>query len=77
MFGQSITGNLADDVKKGLASVIGIHVRGFGDHVGKRIRILSADIQEKEEDATKLEVKVVCEIDVEKGKPMCMYCFRI
>lgn len=68
MYGQSIAGNASDIVKRGIASVIGVHIRGYSDYIGKRIRILSADIQKKPEDEDKIEGKVICELDVVEGE---------
>ena len=67
MYNQNISGNTSEEVKMGLASVIGVHIRGYNDNIGSRIKIISADVQEKAEEPQKLEGKVVCELTVEKG----------
>lgn len=68
---QRITGNASDKAKKGVIAMARICMRdgnGFGDGIGGRLDIVSADLLRNECESEKLVGKAVCEIDVKEGE---------
>ena len=77
---KRIAGNASDKAKKGVTVMQGICMRrngkGFGDAIGGRLDIVSADVLRKADEPEKLEGKVVCEIGVEEGKQLPLHIIR-
>ncbi|THH04595.1 hypothetical protein EW145_g5407 [Phellinidium pouzarii] len=64
---KKITGNASDEIKQHLVYSLYTSMargQGFADSIGGRLRVSEADIHKKPDEPTKLEARIVCEIDV-------------
>lgn len=77
---SQITGNASDDIKRTIGNSLGFFQSPrssslFGGSVLKRMKIVEISLNRKAEEETKMEAKVVVELDVTEGqymlKPFC------
>lgn len=67
-----IGGLAGDEAKQQVAATLLTLTKDsvFGNHIGRRIRLISVDVEPKTDEPRKIEAKVVTEITVEQGRSL-------
>jgi acyl-coenzyme A thioesterase 13 len=73
-----IPGNCSPELKQRMAYMTLMMSRSsenFGTSISRNLKLTDVSVNEKAEDPAKLEARVVCEMDVQKGIFICHHFF--